>query len=58
MVKQKVPKNLWDYSLVYEGELLSHMARSSDRRTGYKEVTGKTPDISEGMDFAFYDLIW
>ena len=27
-------------------------------RTGYEEVTGKTPDISEYCDFDFYDLVW
>jgi hypothetical protein len=34
------------------------MARGSDRRTGYEEVTGQTPDISEWLDFEFYDLVW
>ena len=43
MTKKKVPKRLWDYGLVYESELLSRMARGSDRRTGYEEVTGQTP---------------
>ena len=58
MAKKRVPKRLWDYGLVYESELLSHMARASDRRTGYEEVTGQTPDISEWLDFEFYDLVW
>jgi hypothetical protein len=58
MVKQKVPKRLWDYGLIYESELLSRMARGNNRRTGYEEVTGQTPDISKWMDFAFYDLVW
>jgi hypothetical protein len=34
------------------------MARGSDRRTDYEEVTGQTPDISEWLDFEFYDLVW
>jgi hypothetical protein len=34
------------------------MARGNDRRTGYEEVTGQTPDISEWLDFEFYDLVW
>ena len=55
MTKKKVPKRLWDFGLVYESELLSRMARGSDRRTGYEEVTGQTPDISEWLDFEFYD---
>jgi hypothetical protein len=25
-------------------------------RSGYEQVTGKTPDISEWLDFEFYDL--
>ena len=43
---------------MYESELLSRMARGSDQRTGYEEVTGQTPDISEWLDFEFYDLVW
>jgi hypothetical protein len=58
MTKKKVPKRLWDYGLVYESELLSRMARGSNQRTGYEEVTGQTPDISEWLDFEFYDLVW
>jgi hypothetical protein len=38
--------------------LLSWMAHGSDRRTGYEEVTGQTPDINEWLDFEFYDLVW
>ena len=58
MVKKQVPKRLWDFGLVYESELLCHMARGMDNRTGYEEVTGQTPDISEWLDFEFYDLVW
>jgi hypothetical protein len=58
MTKKKVQKWLWDFRLIYESELLSRMARGSDRRTGYEEITGQTPDISEWLDFEFYDLVW
>jgi hypothetical protein len=60
MTKKSVPKPLWDYGLVYESELLSRMARGSDRRTRYEEGTGQTPDISEWLlDFEFYyNLVW
>jgi hypothetical protein len=59
MMKKKVPKRLWDYGLIYDdSELLSCMARGSNRRTGYEEVTGQTPGISEWLDFEFYDLVW
>jgi hypothetical protein len=40
-MKKEVPKRLWDFGLVYESELLCCMARGSDRRTGYEEVTGQ-----------------
>ena len=58
MQKKKVPKRLWDFGLVYEGELLSKLARGSDGRSGHEAITGETPDISEYLDFEFYDLIW
>ena len=58
MQKKKVPRRLWDYGLVYEGELLSRMSRGDDGRSGYEQVTGNTPDISEWLDFEFYDLVW
>ena len=58
MTKRKVPKRLWDFGLIYEAELLSRMARGEDRRTGYELVTGQTADISEWLDFEFYDLVW
>jgi hypothetical protein len=58
MQKKNVYSWLWDYSLVYEGELLTRMSRGDDGRSGYEQVTGKTPDISEWLDFEFYDLVW
>ena len=58
MTKKKVPKRLWDFGLVHEGELLSRIARGHNRRTGYEEITGDTPNIAEWLDFEFYDLVW
>jgi hypothetical protein len=58
MTKKKVPKCLWDFGLVYESKLLSRMARRDDWRTGYEVVTGQMPDISEWLDFKFYNLVW
>ena len=31
MTKKKVPKRLWDFGLMYESKLLSHMARGTDK---------------------------
>ena len=58
MNKKKVPKRLWDFSLIYESELLSRMARDNNKRTRYEEVTEQTPEISKWLDFEFYDLVW
>jgi hypothetical protein len=57
MQKKNVYSWLWDYGLVYEGKLLTRMSQGDDGRSGYEQVTGKTPDISEWLDFEFYDLV-
>jgi hypothetical protein len=58
MDRKQVPARLWDFGLVHEGALLTCISRGHDGRTGYEEVTGNTPDISEWLDFEFYDLVW
>mgnify|MGYP003321204368 FL=1 len=58
MDERNIPQRLWDYGIVYESEILSRMSRGHDDRTGYERLTGKTPDISEWLDFTFYDLVW
>jgi hypothetical protein len=61
MQKKNVYSQLWDSGLVYEGELLTRISRGNDGRSGYEQVehvTGETPNISEWLDFEFYDLIW
>jgi hypothetical protein len=50
--------HLWDFGLVYESELLSRMARGDNWRTRYEVVIGQMPDISEWLDFEFYNLVW
>ena len=58
MADSNVPRRLWDFGLVYETGLLSRIARGPDGRSGVERITGNTPDISEWVDFAFYDLVW
>jgi hypothetical protein len=58
MQKKNVYSRLWDYGLVYKGKLLTRMSCGDNSRSGYKQVTGETPDISEWLDFEFYDLVW
>jgi hypothetical protein len=47
MQKKNVYSWLWDYGLVYEGELLTWMSCGNNGRSGYEQITGETPDISE-----------
>jgi hypothetical protein len=56
MQKKNVYSWLWDYGL--EGKLLTRMSCGNDGRSGYEQVTGETLDISEWLDFEFYDLVW
>jgi Reverse transcriptase (RNA-dependent DNA polymerase) len=58
MIRKKVPKRLWDYGLIYEAGILNRIPRGNSGRTGLEIVTGETPDISEWIDFEFYDRVW
>ena len=58
MQKKRVIKKLWDFGLVVESKILTQMARRQDRHTGYEEVTVQTSEISEWLDFEFYDLVY
>lgn len=58
MTSKNVPARLWDYGLRYQAEILTRMPRGNEPRTGYERLTGVTPDISEWLDFSFYDLVW
>ena len=49
---------MWDYGLVHQAGVLNRIARGKSGRTGIEEITGQTPDISEWLDFDFYDRVW
>ena len=61
MMKRSVPKSLWDYGLWWVVEIMQRTASSAGNlhdRTGLEKVTGETPEISEYVDFSFYDWSW
>ena len=61
MTKKHVPKRLWDYGLRWVVEIMQRMASDASTlhgRTGLEKVTGETPEISEYIDFGFYDPCW
>ena len=61
MHHKRVPKRLWDYGLKWVSEV--RVRTSSDAadlkgRTPLERITGDTVDISEYLDFSFYDWCW
>ncbi|MEM9369349.1 MAG: hypothetical protein AAGD07_25505, partial [Planctomycetota bacterium] len=55
---KRVPNRLWCYGMRWLAEVMSRTASSTDGRTPYERVSGDTPDISEYLDFDFYDMVW
>ena len=61
MVRKRVPKQLWDYGVVWCSEIMSLTHSSAGSISGcipLENVTGETPDISEYLDLGFYDHVW
>ncbi len=57
-MRRKALPRLWDYGLIYEFSILISRMPCSQQQTGIEMVTGETPDISEWLDFEFYDQVW
>ena len=61
MVQKRVPRRLWYYGYHHACKVMQQTASHSGRlngRTPVESVTGDIPDISELLDFAFYDQCW
>jgi hypothetical protein len=56
--EKNVPRRIWDFLAEHQSEIMSLITQGPSGRTGYELVTGQTPDISEYLDFDFYDLVW
>ena len=60
MIKKKFPERLWDYGKVWisqTGNLSVSSSRYASGRIPLEHITGKTPNISEYLDFTFYDWV-
>ena len=60
MDRKKVPKRVWDFLALWICETANLSVSSSkyaDSRTPIEIITGETPDISEYVDFGFYDWV-
>ena len=61
IVRSRVPRMFWDYGMRWVCEV---MQRTSTQAGGFngctpiESVTGETTDISEYLDFGFYDSVW
>lgn len=60
MQKHNVPQRLWDYGITWVCETMNVTVSSSryaNGRTPLEIITGITPDITEYLDFGFYDWV-
>ena len=61
MIRKKVPKVLWDFGMTWVSDVMSRTYSAAGDLQGtipIQGVTGETEDISEYLDFGFYDQIW
>lgn len=59
--KKNIPDRLWCFGIEYISETQCFTVNSSkysNQRTPMEIITGETPDISEYLDFGFYDWVW
>ena len=57
IVQRNIPMRVWDFGMVWESEIYSHNA-GKDERPSLERLIDDTIDISEWMEFEFYDLVW
>ena len=58
MQSSQVPPRLGDCCLVYIAKIQCLLAHGIDQRPGIEFLTGNTVDISEWLDFDFYERVW
>ena len=60
LFKTGCPRRLWSYGLPHIAKVMQHTASYAgnlEGRTPIEKLTGETPDISEYLDFGFYDWV-
>ena len=61
MIRNRVPQQFWDYGYQWVSEIMSLTHTTAGHINGVvplTHVTGETADISEYLDFGFYDQVW
>ena len=56
-IRRQIPRRCWDFGIVWESEIYCRTA-GKDGRTALERITGDTTDISEWLEFEFYDICW
>ena len=56
-VQRNIPKRVWDFRMVWEVEIYYRTA-GKDVRPTLEQLRGDMIDISEWLEFEFYDLVW
>jgi hypothetical protein len=58
MDRKRVPEALWDFGITYTTDVRQVISRPNlDYRSAIEVLTGNTPDISNFLDFEFYQWI-
>ena len=61
MVRKRVPRRVWDYGLRWVCDIQNRTANTSrglGGRCPLEKITGESVDISEYLDFGFFDRVW
>ena len=54
--RRRIPKCVWDFHIVWEAQIYSRTVHK-EHNTPLEALTGDTIDISEWIEFEFYDLV-
>jgi hypothetical protein len=59
VIKKKVPARRWDYVFAWdcETETICANSKHAEGQTPLKIIIGETPDITEYLDFEFYNWV-
>ena len=61
MFKSNCPRSLWTYGLPHFAKIMQLTATNAaglNGQTPLGHLTGETPDMSQYLDFGFYDWVW
>ena len=61
MFQTYCPRALWNYGIPYVAKIMkitASFASNLQGRTPLEALTGETLDISQFLDFGFYDRFW